>query len=723
MSSKNDFDDRFLFSVEGLSQPLRVLRFSGDEGLSELFHFELTLGSHDGAIGIDDVVGLPALFTIMDTGGEQRQVHGMVSRFEQGDAGKKITLYHATLVPQVWRLQHRHDIRIFQQESAPDIIVKVLEGAGIAAGSGFRLALQGSYRPREYCVQYRESDWAFVCRLMEEEGILWFFEHHEDKDILVLGDRPAVHAPILGKDSVPFRAETGALVGHEHVSRFLFAGEVRSGKVTLRDWNFQKPTLLLEGDARDKDRADLEVYDYPGVYEAPREGVDLAKIRLEERQALRHTGDGDGGVGRFTPGYTFKLVEHSRESFNRAYVITSVEHEGVEPTMTEGTTSAEHRYQNRFQCIPEGVPFRPPRHTPKPTVKGLQTAIVVGPSGEEIYTDVHGRVKVQFHWDRLGKKDEKSSCWLRVSQVWAGEAWGAMHIPRINQEVLVDFLEGDPDRPIVVGRVYHANNVPPYPLPANKTRSTVKSSSTPGGGGSNELRFEDKKGSEEIYLHAQKDLTILVEHDKDQRVVHDETLEVEHDRSFSIGHDQSEAIGHDRRRSVGNDETASIGNDRRISVGVNHDEEIGSNMTLSIGQNCSIDIGADATESVTGQKALTVSKSYAIDVTSNLTAKVGASSSEQIELDKTIKAGEKVIIECGSAKITVEKSGNITIVGAKITVNASAEMKLSAQKFEVASQSDVKIEASGKVDVKSSGPMSIEASGPLKIKGATVGVN
>jgi type VI secretion system secreted protein VgrG len=725
--------DRFLFEVDGLSQTLRVVRFAGSEGISELFRFEVIVASEEGSLAFDDVVGKPALLTMNADEGEPRYVHGLVARLRHGDFGKKLTTYHLTVVPRPWRLLHRHDCRIFQELTAPDIIKKVLEGAGLASGTDFSFAVQGTYVAREYCVQYRESDWAFISRLMEEEGIFYFFEHFADKHVLKIGDKPAAHAPIAGDSTVLFKPSLGALSKGEHVQRFHYAEEIRSGKVTIRDYDFKKPSLKLESTSKAEGTsfADLEVYDHPGDYVLPATGDTLAAIRVEERSSLRKQGEGESACERLIPGFTFTLSEHGREALNREYLITRIEHQGAEPAMAEAGNE-QPRYENRFEVIPSDVPFRPALTTARPTVKGVQSAVVVGPSGEEIYTDEHGRVKVQFFWDRLGKKDDKSSCWIRVSQVWAGEGWGAMHIPRVNQEVLVDFFEGDPDRPIIVGRVYHGTNVPPYALPANKTRSTIKSNSTPGGNGSNELRFEDKAGSEEIYLHGQKDWTIAIEHDKNQTVGHDETLSVGNDRTAEVGHDQKETIGndetfavvHDRKKSVGHDETESIGHDRSIEVGNDHTESIGNNLTLSVAKAKTEDVGDDSTETVGKTRSLSAGKDYAIDVTSNMTTAVGSNETTDVKLNKSLTVGEKLTITCGDATITVEKSGAITISGKDLTVKATGKVNVEATgDVSVKSSGAVKVEATGKVEVKGSGPMELNASGAVKVKGANVGIN
>lgn len=727
-----ELPDRFLFEVEGVTSTLRVARFAGHEALSELFRFEVLFATEE-EIDVAAAIGAKALLTMLGDDGTPRHVHGIVARLEIGESGKKLSLHRATVVPKAFRLLHRHDVRIFQELSADQIITRVLEGAGLAAGTDFRLTLQGTYATREYCVQYRESDWAFVSRLMEEEGLFYFFEHEEGKHVLVLGDKSAAHPAIAGEATVKFRTPLGALTRGEHVSRLQYAEALGSGKVSLRDWDFKRPGLKLEGELAGRKHADLAIYDYPGELEQGTVIQARAQARLEARQAPQAVAEGESGCMRLAAGHTFTLSEHARDALNRGWLLTRVEHEGVEPLMAEADIGEGDRYVGRFECIPDDVAFRPPQLTPRPSVKGVQSAIVVGPAGEEIHVDEHGRVKVQFHWDRLGKNDDKSSCWIRVSQGWAGEGWGAMFIPRVGHEVLVDFIDGDPDRPILVGRVYHGTNVPPYALPAEKTKSTIKSNSSPGGGGFNELRFEDKAGSEEIFLHGQKDWTIQILNDKNQSVGHDETRQVGNDRTVEVGNDQAETIGHDetfavkndRTKSVGRDEAETIGRDRTIEVGRDHTESIGQNLTLSVAKVRSEDIGEDSSETTGKSKSLTVGTDYTVEVSGGMSTTVKGSQAEDVKAEKTITVAEKLTITVGSATVTVEKNGNVTIDGAKLTVTGSGDVKVesSGGKVEVKASGDVKVEASGKVELKSSGATDVNASGPVKLKGANVAIN
>lgn len=736
---------RFSFKVDGLSAVTYVARFEADEAVSELFRVELLLTSDDKDIAFADVVGKPAALELTTDGSEPRYLHGIVARFRHGEDGKKLTTYQAILVPKLWRLQHRHDSRIFQAMTVPDIIAQVLDGAGV---TDHRSALTGSYSPREYCVQYRESDLAFVCRLMEEEGIYYFFEHTADKETLVLADAPSAPAPIAAPDTLAYKGTLGALAHGESVSRFSSWEEVRPGKVTLTDYNFKKPSLSLLSSTSGQRDADLELYDYPGEYDLPGDGGSLAKVRLEEASARRAVGEGQSGCVRLTPGYTFSLGDHPRDAENKKYLLTRVRHEGSQPELGEAAAGHETRsYHNSFDVIPAAVPFRPERRTPRPTIKGVQTAIVTGPGGEEIHVDEHGRVKVHFHWDRQGKKDDKSSCWIRVSQIWAGAGWGAMWIPRVGHEVVVDFLEGDPDRPIIVGRVYHGANVPPYPLPAEKTKSTIKSDSSKGGGGNNELRFEDKKGQEEIWLHGQKDWNIKIEHDKNQLVGHDETKKVGHDETYEIGHDQALQVDHDRVKevkndqrekiggnkaitvakqhteSIGGDESLDVGGEREVSVGKGHRETVGADqsvevggdqsvsvakgMSLSVGNAKSESVGGSSSETVGKSKMVSVAEDFALTVEKDGSIKITKNAKEEVGEKKTILVGEELSMQVGDAVVTLKKNGDISVAGKKITVKGTGAIEVQGAKIELKSDGDVNVEASGKV----------------KVKGSSVGVN
>ena len=670
----------FRFEVSGCPEKLLVVRFSGHEAISSQYEFQLEVACEDPALDFASIVGKPAVLTLASEL-QPRFIHGIVSRFEQVNNLPRYAIYQVTVVPHVWRLKHRHDNRIFQTMTTQDIIRKVLETAGIASDR-FRFALSGTYEPRDYCVQYRESDWAFISRLLEEDGVFYFFEHSADKHVLVMGDSPAACKPIvagLRGEGVLFRRATGAVVKEDSVQRFRFAEEIQPGQVALRDFNFKKPTLPMDGKFKAEKDPDLEVYDYPGEYQVPGRGSaaksdTLSQIRLEEWQTVRTAGYGESDCERFTPGFMFTLLEHTRSDFNMRYLLTSVGHQGYQPqVMDEESGGGEFSYSNHFSCISAEIPYRPVRLTPKPVVRGVQTAIVVGPKGEEIYTDEFGRVKVQFHWDRQGKKDEKSSCWIRVSQLWAGESWGGMYIPRLGQEVIVDFIEGDPDRPIITGRVYNGDNPVPYKLPDQKTKSTIKSNSSKGKVGYNELRFEDRKGSEQIFMHAERNHDVHVKNDSFENILHDRHQTIGSELKDGKVGDQNEMVFRDKNLKVHRDSQDHIGGDWKLLVGAidgpgNVDIVIKSNKRELIHKNSHLHVKGVLNEQIDQTQSLTVGKDLQVKVGQIHAMEAG----KEIHLKtKTvvIEAATGITLKGPGGFITID-SGGIAIKGTLVRINS-----------------------------------------------------
>ncbi|HXH08257.1 MAG TPA: type VI secretion system tip protein TssI/VgrG [Alphaproteobacteria bacterium] len=565
--------------------------FTGQEGISQLFHFTLYLLSEDPAISFEAIVGKPATIHI-DTENGLRHINGIISQFSQGFTDGSLFRYHAVLVPWLWKLTRRVNSRIFQNKTVPDIIERIFQELGF---SDFRMQLAGNYPTRAYCVQYRESDFNFVSRLMEEEGIFYFFDHEDNRHTLILGDSSHVHSPITGQSSLPYAPAGGPRDGYS-VTSWLQEQEVRSAEYTLRDYNFETPstdltvntpTILTVGlDDR------LEIYDYEGKYLKRAEGERYVKLRMQAEEAPHTRILAASDCPGLIPGHLFTLTHHFRDEFNRAYLLTVVNHEGAS-NLRQGSVGAS--YSNSFTCIPEGTLFRPPRLTPKPMIRGPQTALVVGKQGEEIWTDKYGRVKVQFHWDREGELDENSSCWIRVAQSWAGKRWGTLFIPRIGQEVIVQFLEGDPDQPIITGCVYNAEMMPPYELPNEQTKSTIKTLSSKGGGGFNEIRFEDHKGSEQIFIHAERD--------QDNRVKHDSLEWVGQDRHLIIQRDQLELVQGDKHLTVKGDHNEQVdgtvslkaGMDLQEKVGMKHALDAGMEIHLKAGMNVVIEAGLSIT--------------------------------------------------------------------------------------------------------------------------------
>lgn len=636
---------------------LLLERYRGEEVISAPFAFTLDMVSEDDAIDATKLIRKPMTLELELASGETRPIHGLVRRFVQlGQAGA-LTNYRAEVVPWLWFLSLSQDCRIFQEMKTPEILTKVFKDLGF---SDFRDACVGSYAKRDYCVQYRESHLAFVSRLMEEEGIYYFFEHEASKHTLVLADAKSAVKPCPEQGTARWMPDAGPSHGDDVVLHVQLEQVALPGKVAVTDYNFETPAANLLATSVGDGKGEL--YDYPGDYAHRDAGEGIARRRLEAYEVPGKLLRGGGTCRAFQAGYSFRLEGHYRRDSNGDYLITSVTHEGDSGGYGTDRGSDDADYRNSFTCIPSSVPYRPARTTPQPIVHGSQTAVVVGKSGEEIWVDKYGRVKVQFHWDREGKKDEKSSCWVRVSSTWAGKQWGAIQLPRIGQEVIVDFLEGDPDRPIITGRVYNADQMPPYDLPANQTQSGVKTRSSKGGGTAdfNELRFEDKKGEELLYIHAQRDQQNVVEHD--------DTLE--------IGNDQTRTIKRDRTTTIERDETVTVKGERKETVDKDETITISGKRTESVDGDETITIKGKRTESVTGKESLDlkdaretkVGMDDKLKVGMNLESKADMNVKLEAGLSMELKAGLSIKLSAGPASIELGPSG-VTIKGPMIMLN------------------------------------------------------
>lgn len=663
-------------------QDLGVLRFRSTELLSRPFELRVELASREPDLDFEAIVGSPASFHL--AGGEgERFLHGIVAEFHQGGRSRHHYFYEAVVRPSMWLLTQRENCRIFQDQDVLQIVSTVLAEHGFAAGRDFEVVTEGKYQKRGYCVQYNESDFEFVSRMLEEEGIHYAFVSDEVRSRLVLADNAAAHAPIAGSPEIRLAPPDGMNSPDyaEQIVGIDFTQSVRSGSVVLNDYQFKKPRLNLFASERAEKHADLEVFEFPGVYTEPKRGRAFARIRLEEVQARRKEVRGRSNCARLVPGKTFVLTEHPREAYNRGYLITELIQAGATPQSLEEDVAlgGEGSYSNDFVAIPDDVPYRPARVTPRPLVKGSQTAVVVGPAGEEIYTDEHGRVKVHFFWDRYGRSDQNSSCWIRCSQPWAGPGWGGLAIPRIGQEVVVDFLEGNPDRPLIVGRVYNGDVRPPQSLPDGKANMTIRSQSLGGSGGSNEITMGDSGGAEGFFMHAQYDMTEVVEHDHTSTISNSETSTIAVDRTESVGNNEVITIGADRTESVGANEKVTIGGDRTqsvagtdaLEVGGKQRTKVGGSQSLEVGSNQSINVASMSNEVVGMAKATNVGAAYAITVGAALNIAVGGASLEEVGLVKKIYAGTSIELACGGASIKLESSGKITIKGTDIAILGS----------------------------------------------------
>ena len=648
-------------------------RMTARERLGRLFQFDLELFSEDCEIRFKEVLGQPMVVRL-ELPGERgtRYFHGYVTDFRyRGMNRLRYGVYEATLRPKLWFLTRTADCRIFQNQQVPEIVRKVLTEHGIDV----EFKLSGSYRPWEYCVQYRETDFNFVSRLLEQEGIYYYFKHEENKHILVLADSYGAHGKFKGYERIPyFPPDVHDRRERDHLFELDLQASHQPGAYALKDFDFKVPSkdlLATLADPQGRAPARFEIFDYPGEYLEPGEGQTYTGIRLQELLAQYERVAARGSAAGLAVGYLFELSGCPRPDLNREYLIESATHqiESDAYDSVAGSGGAGQLYQGDYGLLDAKQPYRAPRTTPKPVVQGPQTAIVVGPKGEEIYTDQYGRVKVQFHWDREGKKDENSSCWIRVSQVWAGKQWGAIHIPRIDQEVIVDFLEGDPDRPIITGRVYNGASKPPYPLPAGKVVSGIKSDSTKGHGGYNEIVMDDTKSKEKITIHGQYDMNTVIEHDQ--------TLTVHNNRTTKVDGTYTETITKDTKIKI---ESGS------------YDHDVAGN-------TAKYHVSGDITEKYDSKQTTTVGNTITIV-------------SEQANI--SVKAATKIQLEVGASKIYMDNAGKISIDGVSIAINGSESVNTHGGR--VVSKADTQHEIQGTI-VKS------EAAATNTVKGSMVMLN
>lgn len=626
---------------------LKFLSMEGSEEISRLFEYTLlAVAPNDQTVVLHDLLGKPAHVKVALSGVAQRHYHAIVSAASyEGDVGKHYQAWRLTLRPWLWLATRTNSLRIFQKLSVPDILRKVLH----PYGGDISLQLQATYRKRDYCVQYRESDFNFASRLMEDEGIFYFFRHEAGKHTLVLGDQASVHANQFGLSKMSFQDRT---VPDSCVTRWRWSEQIQTGKVQLREFSLQRPNAIYDKTAASVSRAhawtDLQAYDYPaGIppYEdtpaatakLDDETLSIAKRRIEEQQSGYERVDGDAECVRLASGALFTLDKH--KSRNGDYVVASTKlHMRLSGYEAGATLESEHRCS--FTAFPAKLAFRPARLTRKPAVGGPQTATVVGPSGDEIHVDKYGRVKLQFHWDRDGKKDQDSSCYVRVAQPSAGKGWGMVFLPRVGHEVVVDFLEGDPDQPIVTGRMYNAENMPPYQLPDKKTVSTIKSRSTKGGGAAdfNELRFEDLKGSEYLLLHAQKDKLEFVE--ATERVL--------------VGADQHHTIKKDRKEKIEGEHHLTVVKDVKHKFDGKYNLTVAKDILLDTAAKHSLKAAQDITAE-TGT-------AYSIKAGTDLHIKAGKNVGVDGGMNLHIKGGMNVVIE-GGMQLTLKAAGGSVVIG------------------------------------------------------------
>lgn len=634
-------------TTEAGPDKLLFYRMSAVERLGRPFEISLDLLSSDHNFGLDQLLGTPASISFLCGNGSTRYLHGLVNRFSWAGSHGELSKYQATLVPWFWFLTRTSNCRIFQNKTVPEIITTVFRDHGF---SDFQDHLSGTYRSWDYCVQYRESDFDFVNRLMEQEGIYYYFTHESSKHELNLADGYAAHSASTGYETVPFfPPDQGRIREREHIYHWSASNEVQTGVYVLNDFDFERPKadLLASSKAKQKHKmSKFEVFDYPGEYVKLNDGTSYSQRRLEEQQARFERIKGSSNAMGLSTGALVSLDGHFRSDQNGEYLLVATRLEMSTSEYSTGEDGDDEIAECSFEAIKSRQAFRTERQTPLPRIRGPQTAVVVGKKGEEIWTDKYGRVKVQFHWDREGKSDENSSCWVRVAQSWAGKRWGTIHIPRIGQEVIVEFLEGDPDRPIITGRVYNADEMPPYDLPKNQTQSGIKTQSTTKGTNQNfnELRFEDKTGEELVYFHAEKDFERVVENN--------DTLKVGFDK-----------------KSDG-DQLIEIFNNQKVVIGNSGARDGSQEITILKNFTHTVSKG-DATIAIEKGK-----RSTTIYGNENLTIKTGNRSLKISQGSDTTEAAKSILLKVGGSSIKIDQQG-ITIKATQVSIQAQlkAEVK------------------------------------------------
>ncbi|UVL65250.1 type VI secretion system Vgr family protein [Pseudomonas sp. B21-031] len=676
MPSQSDL--RYSFQPLVGEAEFEVVSFELREGISKPFELELKLISFESDIDFGHLLDKPVLFSIWEAGRPVRYVHGLVSSFSQAESGFYRTYYHALVEPQLARASLRSNWRIFQQKTVPQILELMLQRQGI---NQYELRASMDHQVREFCVQAGETDLAFIARIAAEEGFVYRFAHSEKLHKLIITDRLQSlglisHGAIKTEDEdepvnpniVLYHANSGGDQAIPCLRRLRYSEQVRTARQVQRDHTFTNPAYRQEhraaGPFLEHQSKEYEYFDYPGRYKRDAVGKPFTENRIS---ALRHDvriAEVVGDDVRLQPGLSFTLTGHPRDDLNAHWRVNTVTHKGSQFTsLQEEAAGADvsTRYEQTAVLVPGRTEWRP-APLERPRVDGPHMATVVGPKGEEIYCDEWGRVKVSFPWDRESQNNEFSSCWVRVSQGWAGGSWGSMAIPRIGQDVIIQYVNGDPDQPMITGRTYCGDQLPPYDLPNHKTRMTIKSQ-THKGAGFNELRFEDELGRQEVFIHAEKDQNNVVKHN--------ETTFVGKDRSERVDHNEKISIGDHRTEDVGKDETISIGANRSVTIGANKTETIKLAKAETIGL----------------AKALTIGAGYQVSVGAAMNTTVGLSQSEQVGIHKSmvvgnkfsITAGDELCITVGKATLVMKSDGTVLINGSNFDFSATGPVQISGK--------------------------------------------
>ena len=707
---------------------LLLTRLAGEEALSTLFAFEIEAYSLRKQIPPADIVGKNVTLKLSLTDeqalyqpGTYRYINGYVQSFRQdGNQLQELCGYTAVVVPWLWFLTQTSDCKVFQFKNVKEIATSIFDENGF---SDYQFRLVGQHPEREYCVQYKESDFDFISRLFEEEGIYYYFEHQNGKHTLIISDHLGGYGQCQ-ESQVDYRAGTES----EHsIHTWHHHYQFRTGRYAKRDYDFKKPRNRLQTTATANMKvpgvSKFEHFIYPGRYEDKGLGEQLTRLRVEADEAAHDIVHGEGGCRSFTSGHTFTLKRHDDAPGEVAeYLLLNLYHEAQDYSYTVDDET-EKTYSNRFQCISAKTIYRPPQITDWPKMQGPQNAMVVGPAGEEIYTDEYGRVKIQFPWDRYGQYDENSSCWVRVSHNWAGKNWGAIFLPRIGQEVIVDFMDGDPDRPLITGRVYNADQMPPYSLPGNKTQSGILTRSSKEGTGANAncLRFEDKKGEEQLLIHAEKNQDIEVENDETHWVGHDRTKTIDHDETVFVHHDRTETVDNNEKITIGVNRTEQVGNNEKISIGANRTESVGANEKITIGSNRSENVGSNERVTVGQNRVHTTGIAEIKSVGLIRVHSVGINETNTVGVAQQNTVGMTQTNTIGQSRETNVGEVDVLSVGKEKEINVGEELRIIVGKSSIIMKADGTIDISGvNINISASDDINIEAAGDVNVVGKNI---
>lgn len=709
----------------------------GTEKMSSPYDFDVELLINDTEGVRLDLLGENITVEIPCDNENVRYLNGIITHYDIHNefiSGERYTVYSVKVTPELWKLSNDSNIRIFRNSTVVEMISKILAEYGVI----FINELTNSYRLWEYCVQYQESSLNFIHRLMELEGISYYFKHYQNTHCMILVDSASVITQVQGYEQIDIIYTTTAGVpGQEGINQWKLSGQATPGIYSINDYDFRKPDAWLyqaRPNTASPYTGGVDVYEWPGRYVESYEGGFYAQMRQQAWKALSLQANGIGSSKGITPGRRFTLYDPTRPTIQENFTVISANYDIAENIYsTTSNMIADTKFTISFCVIPADVTFRPVPITPWPKCHGPQTAEVVGPVGESVWTDLYGRVKLKFHWDRATIPDEERTCWVRVSSAWASQNYGIVQIPRAGDEVIVDFINGDPDRPIITGRVYNASNMSPWSLPGAATQMGTLSRTIGGTpDNANAFRFEDMPGAEQIWMHAERNMDTEIENDETHKVGNNRQKSVEKDETTQIGQNRTESVGsnekidiqQDRTEQVGGNESVSISGNQQLSVGQSRTKEISQDETQKIGQNSTSEIGKNATNSIGENLKTDISKDESRSVGQNQNISVGQDKSESISQNLKQDIGQNMQTSVGQSQSTEVQQQYSLSAGQDISISSDTSISIDAQNSITltSGQSSIFLDQSGNIDI-SGVNITISGQSSVKINGARVDIN